>query len=244
MNNNIVFLNNNNNSCYIDSFFIILYTLFDDDYLKKFLFKDSLSRIASTIRNEILNKNIKNIRNLISQFKKDNTWLYEQKEPLDVILVLKELFNLPKSCTIKEYTYQKTSTDLELIKVSMTRNDFACKFINSNIDIRLSSIDIDKSNNITKVHKITAYSMISFHINRNIGNKKSKHLIIPEKILHGHLTAIIVHLGNSFDYGHYVTYININNEWRLYDDLKTSYVIINELPNSIFRNCTDLIYVN
>lgn len=239
-----MFLFNNNNSCYIDSFFIILYTLFDEDYLKKKLFKNNICRIGNIMRNEILNKDIKNIRHLIATFKKDNTWLYEQKEPLDVVLVLKELFNFPKSCTIKEYTYQKTNKDLELIKVSMTRHDFACKFINSNIDIRLSCMDIDKINNITKVHKITAYSMIQFHINRNIGNKKSKHLVIPEKILNGNLTAIIVHQGNSFDYGHYVTYIKINHKWRLYDDLKKEYVLIDELDSNVFRNCTDLFYVN
>lgn len=233
-----MFLRNENNSCYINSFFNVLYEAFDDKLDK--LFKNSKNNVGKRLKNEILSRNVRNIRQIFSCESKDNSWLYEQKEPLDVVLELHKFFNIPDTCFIREYTFDKNE---DLTKIKSYRQSFMCKFINSTINCEISDVDVDYIDKCKRICRIKSYSMLQFHINRNIGNKKSFHKIkAPLKLLTGNLVAIIVHKGNHFDSGHYISYIKDGLQWRLYDDMCSGYKIIKGLDQEIFKNCTDLFY--
>jgi len=56
------------------------------------------------------------------------------------------------------------------------------------------------------------------------------------------LIGIVVHHGNSLNGGHYITYLKINNNWKLFNDNHVSDIDLNLYDESIMKNACILLY--
>lgn len=223
---NNILIKNENYSCYLDSLLVSLFHN-NNDYIKDLFlnspindFKDKkLIKIANKIKEELIiiyeyiqninndnNKNYcKKIRKLFQIFynikypKNEINWINDQLEPLDVINIFNEIFNIKKETkiNIKQYGTDKITKTiiykkLKLINNKNILNDFYSiisidkLLFEDNLEIKkyypiltedtiFSSDNLWKPNSkekyIRKIEKTTFLSslFLFIHINRNAG---------------------------------------------------------------------------
>lgn len=252
-------LTNNNNSCYIDSLFTVLFSIAD----VKRLFRNAKTTRAREIRKTILDMDVNAFRMSCHSDDRHNdgeNWLTDQKEPLDILLFIKNHMNFPNDIRYRETHYLKKSSSpnakcTTFVKENLKRCDFfSYKFFtpsSNNTKLTFDSVDyIDKGNGQTKVIKqkfISSSSLLMVHINRNQGNssKNTTEIIVPKTSKCMELAGIIVHKGSSISSGHYIGYFKKNNKWYKYDDMKSEVEpVVGNLNSNVFRNCTDVFYIN
>ena len=244
-----------NNSCYIDS---LIYTLHCVAPALVNRIRRSADRsIAKKIRQAFKEIDIQSLRKLFKKVDPNTDWLHAQQEPIEVIFLLNKFFVLPKTVYTHETiqgSNSKNSNNYKLIRDKIHKTNFASIVVDADNDKKLSltTSSVDKVEGwdqgfqyrIVKKHVIIdQFAMI--HINRNNFGQKKKAMIKPPKILQKNtkLRAVLVHLGDSPNSGHYVSYILKGKIWYLYDDMEMELQMIGKvLPESALKNCSDFIY--
>jgi ubiquitin C-terminal hydrolase len=244
---------NNNNSCYIDSLLVVLHKVFD----MKVLLRNGSTDLSKKFRRALTSLDIKTFRILAATV--DNKmasvdWLYDQKEPLDVLMFLQNHFKFSNNVIYRETYYNKKGGGkLDFVKEKIKRHVFFdTQYVTPLVDTRLTldeSIHIKNddggSTQVIKRKFIDA-PIALVHINRGVnGNEKllSK-VFMPCRTGNMHLSGVLVHFGGSIGSGHYVGYYKEGTKWYEYDDMNGSPRLIGrELPALVYRNCTDILYV-
>lgn len=243
-----------NNSCYIDS---LVYTLHcvAPDILSKI--RPNVDRdFAKAVRTAFANVDIAALRKLFHQVDSATDWLREQQEPIEVIYLLENYFALPRTVYTRETVYGSNHSKpghAKLISDHIKREHFASVVIDADKDkrMRFESKDIDTIENWEKGYKyrilnkhIISDRFVMIHINRNNFGSKSTAAVYPVKTLQSScsLKAIIVHIGNTTNSGHYVSYMLKGKTWFLYDDMLGIKEIGDTLPDMVFKNSSDYIY--
>ena len=245
----MIHLTNKNNSCYIDSLFTILHNITD----VRRLLRNAKTDTARDIRKAIMRMNVPQFRKVCNDTDdrmSDEDWLTDQKEPLDILLFIKNHMNFPTDVRYRETHYLKEATCLKFLKEKLKRSDFfSYKFFTpspSNRRLTLDTTDTLDNGKVIK-HTFVSSPLLMIHINRNQGSsmKDTTEIRVPKTSKCMELAGVIVHIGRNINSGHYIAYFKKKNKWYEYDDLKSHTTpIVGNLKASVFRNCTDVFYVS
>lgn len=225
---NNILINNERFSCYLDS---LLVALFHDDntYIKELflnssfnnLKNDKLIDLANKIKEELIsiysyiqninndnNKNYcKNLRKLFQNFynikypKNNINWIDDQLEPLDVINMLNEIFNIKKETkiNIKQFASNKINKTIIFKKLKLIDNKNILNDFYSIIPLdKLLSGDNIK---IKKYYPIMTDDTIFSSDNLWKPNSKDKYLRKIEKTTFLSSKFLFIHINRNLDLG-------------------------------------------
>jgi len=252
----------NKNSCYIDS---MLYTLhlvapnIVSNILPNLSLKDA--KVAKALQTAMQELNIIKIRKLFqeSSIEKSINWQSDQLEPIDVIRNLSRFFKLPETIYKRETIFGSNARkcahgENKVISDTIVRDHFASFRIDASEVKKLGYVTKEKTyipewdrgykyKGLVNQYLIDGFAMI--HIDRNtLGVKNTSRMDIPKRLQCKPLRAIIVHMGNQADSGHYIAFIHLSSGWIKYDDMTQPSVKVvgSTLPEYVYKNCSDVFY--
>ena len=245
-----------NNSCYIDSLIYTLHCIAPD--ILNTIRPDVDQAVAKNLRKAFKDLDIATMRKLFQKVDGHNDWLRAQQEPIEVLFLLERYFKLPRTVYTHKTVYGSNNEKggkMKLIQSKCERHNFASVIIKApDVDqrMKLSYLDVAEIENWDagykyRIEKKTTLvdQFVMVHIDRNNFGTKSKAAIYPIKKLQKScaLKAVLVHLGNNANSGHYVAYILQGKKWFLYDDMGNGLKEIGTtLPDKVFKNSSDYIY--
>jgi hypothetical protein len=244
---------NTSNSCYIDSLIVVLQKVFD----MKVLLRNGSTDISKKLRSSLMKLDIKSFRLFASSIDNNmsnDDWLYDQKEPLDVLIFLQNHFKFSNNVVYRETYYNKKGSKLDFVKEKIKRHIFFdVQYVTPLNAMRLTLDEVvtikqdeDKPVQVIKRKFIDA-PLVLLHINRgsNGRDKLTSRVSMSDRMGCMQLRGVIVHLGANICSGHYIGYYKDGTKWYEYDDMRIGAPVMigRDLPEIAYRNCTDVLYV-
>lgn len=178
-------------------------------------------------------------------------WLHHQNDPSDVIDILNRVFNVKE--TIKTNTYPLAFNGIRIFVAD--RQDSDSVKLKDYVPMTKEYIsDINK----TIITEYKSADLLYIGVDRNYLNqhkskcsvKPSMTITLPDNAKPLKLRALLIHIGDSVNSGHYVALLRIRNKWIYYDDMTTCYKLMSLRTRELFdhngqyylRNCAGFIY--
>lgn len=264
------YFKNENNSCYIDSFFVSLMHYPNLKLMKTILdspliynsgklgvaskqIKEELQRLWDEVTSLSVNT-CSRIRQLFQNFddlRRDTKkgqkstdkidWIHDQQEPLDVINLLNEVFNIANTLDVIEQGNMRKISAFGGITV-WPKEDGASLLVQLTKELKTTIV--------------SAPSDLYIHVNRTrvnekgVGVKNKIKLNFPFTLEKMSLRSVIVHQGSTLQGGHYVAHLKMEDDkWRTYDDTQNTLSVGRSYlsradDDTIKKNCVALVYCN
>jgi len=193
-----------------------------------------------------------------------NMWINQQLAPNDVYTYLTDIFQIPDSINWhRDFQCQDANTGQWFHREPIAETANFMVTVNAiGLTQNLSLTDLlTKEEVVTdehspiqcnqgESHHYIQTSRIVNHPNlvaiytQKPGIQRQRQATIPDPLLFGNLalTAMIVHRGTVRS-GHYYAYIRCQGQWYLYDDLKISLILQENLDPIIYKNAIMFLYL-
>lgn len=164
-------------------------------------------------------------------------WTREQNDPSDVIDVLNRVFSIPDN--VQTNRYSLAYNGIRIFVGDKGNTDTV--HIKQYIPVTKEIISDTRQELITEYKKA---DILYVAIDRNYNNERKSNAIVKplmeirlkdnDKTLK--LKAMLIHIGTSVSFGHYIALLCINKKWILYDDMSDGYKTLNKNTQEVFEH--------